>query len=253
MEIITKFLNWKSIVEIVILWYVIYKVLLFLKGTKAVYLLIGIIILIISFFVSQLLGLYVLRWLLTKLFTFFLIFIVIVFQPELREGLIRLGKGPIFRIEPEKEEIEWMMREVVKAVSNMAKNKVGALIGIKREIGLKNIIESGVILNAEISSELIQNIFYPSAPLHDGGMIIDGLRIVSVGCLFPLTENPNLEKTLGMRHRAAVGLSETSDALVIIVSEERGTISLAINGQLTRNLSPQDLLTILRGQLRRER
>lgn len=246
-------LKWKAIVEILILWIVIYRIFLFLKGTKAVYLLRGIIILVISLLAFQMLGLPVLTRLLTYLFAFFLILVVIIFQPELREGLIRLGKRHIFSIEPKREEIEKTLREIVSAAGALSRKKVGALIAIKREIGLKRYIESGVILNAELTSELLQNIFYPSAPLHDGGVVIDEATIIAASCLFPLSDNPSLEKTLGMRHRAAVGLSENSDSLVVAVSEENGSISLAINGQLTRNLTPNDLLTILKGQLTKPR
>lgn len=246
-------LKWKAIVEILILWIVSYRIFLFLKGTKAVYLLRGIIILVISLLAFQMLGLPVLTRLLTYLFAFFLILVVIIFQPELREGLIRLGKRHIFSIEPKREEIEKTLREIVSAAGALSRKKVGALIAIKREIGLKRYIESGVVLNAELTSELLQNIFYPSAPLHDGGVIIDEATIIAASCLFPLSDNPSLEKTLGMRHRAAVGLSENSDSLVVAVSEENGSISLAINGQLTRNLTPNDLLTILKGQLTKPR
>ncbi|MFH1504046.1 MAG: diadenylate cyclase CdaA [Candidatus Omnitrophota bacterium] len=246
---LARLLNWKTILEILILWAVVYRIFLFLKGTKAVYLLRGIVILIISLFVFQMLGLPVLTRLLTYFFAFFLILIVIIFQPELREGLIHLGKRHIFYIEPEREAMEKVLREMVSAVSSLARKKQGALIAIRREIGLKRYIESGVLLNADITSELLQSIFYPSAPLHDGGAIVEGTRVVAASCLFPLSENQDIERGLGMRHRAAVGLSENSDALVIAVSEENGSISLAINGQLTRNLASNDLLTILKGQL----
>lgn len=246
-------IGWKAIVEVLILWLVFYRIFLFLKGTKAVYLLRGIIMLVVSFLVFQIVDLPVLSLLSKYLFAIFLIFIAIIFQPELREGLIRLGKRHIFSIEPEQEEIEKVIKEIVSAVSVMSKNRIGALIAIKREIGLKDFIESGVILNADITSELIQSIFFPASPLHDGGLIVDSTKIISAGCLFPLTDNPNLERALGMRHRAAVGLSETSDAVVVIVSEERGSVSLSINGQLTRNLSPSDLYTIIKGQLNRKR
>lgn len=246
-------LKWKVIVEILILWIVVYRIFLFLKGTKAVYLLRGIIILVISLLAFQMLGLPVLTRLLTYLFAFFLILVVIIFQPELREGLIRLGKRHIFSIEPKREEIEKTLREIVSAAGALSRKKIGALIAIKREIGLKRYIESGVVLNAELTSELLQNIFYPSAPLHDGGVVIDEATVIAASCLFPLSDNPSLEKTLGMRHRAAVGLSENSDSLVVAVSEENGSISLAINGQLTRNLTPNDLFTILKGQLTKPR
>lgn len=244
-----KMINWKAIAEIIILWMVIYRIFLFLKGTKAVYLFRGIVVLIISLLIFQLLGFPVLTRILTYLFAFFLILVVIIFQPELREGLISLGRRHIFHLEPQVEEMEQTLREVVSSVGVLSRKKIGALIAIRRQMGLKKYIGSGVVLNADITSELVQNIFYPSAPLHDGGIVLEGTRIIAAACLFPLSDDTGLERTLGMRHRAAVGLSEASDAVVIVVSEETGIISLAIEGQLTRRLSPNDLFTILKGQL----
>ncbi len=244
-----KMLNWKSVIEIVILWMVIYRIFLFLKGTKALYLLRGIIVLVISLLAFQLLGLPVLTRILTYLFAFFLILVAIIFQPELREGLIHLGRRHIFHIEPQVEEMEQALREIVSSVGVLSRKKIGALIAVKREMGLRKYTESGVVLNADITSELIQNIFYPSAPLHDGGIVVDQTRVIAAACLFPLSDSLSIERTLGMRHRAAVGLSEATDAIIIVVSEETGVISLAIEGQLTRRLSPNDLLTILKGQL----
>lgn len=249
MEFFEQFLNWRTIAEILILWLVIYQIFLFLKGTKAVYLLRGVIILIVSFFAFQGLRLFVLSKLLTYLFAFSLIFIVIVLQPEIREGLMQLGRRHIFFFEPKREEIEKALKEIVSAVSIFSRKRTGALIAIKREIGLKNYMESGAILNADLTSELLQNIFYPGAPLHDGGVIVEGTRVIAASCLFPLSDNPNLGKILGMRHRAGVGFSEHSDAVVAIVSEENGLISLAIGGQLTQDLTPNELFTILKGQL----
>jgi diadenylate cyclase len=244
-----KMLSWKSIVEIIILWMVIYRIFLFLKGTKAVYLLRGIIVLVISLLTFQLLGLPVLTRILTYLFAFFLVLVAIIFQPELREGLIRLGRRHIFHMEPQIEEMEQVLREITSSVGVLSRKKIGGLIAIKREMGLRKYTESGVVLDADITSELIQNLFYPSAPLHDGGVIIEGTRVIAAACLFPLSDSPNIERTLGMRHRAAVGLSEATDSIIIVVSEETGIISLAIEGQLTRRLSPNDLFTILKGQL----
>ncbi len=243
----------KNTVEVLILWMVIYRIFLFLKGSKAYYLLRGIIFLVVALLVFQLLNFPVLTRLLTYFFAFFLILVVIIFQPELREGLIHLGKRHIFYIEPKKEDIEKTLREIVAATGVLSRKKIGALIAIEREMELKKYVESGVTLSADLTSELLQSIFYPFAPLHDGGVIVKGTRIMASSCLFPLSDNSNFEKTLGMRHRAAVGLSENSDALVIVVSEENGSISLAINGQLTRNLTLNDLLTILKGQLAKTR
>ena len=246
--------NPKTILEICILWYGTYKIFLFLKGTKAVYLLRGLIFLVLAFSIFQLAGLFVLSYLLTKLLGIYLILIIVIFQPELREGLIRLGKGHLFPlIEPRQEDIERTLRAIKAAAENLSRKKHGALIAMKKEIGLKSYIESGVAINSEISAELLGSIFYPSGPLHDGGVIVEGSRIAAAACLFPLSDDLGLDKTLGMRHRCGLGLSEHSDALVIIVSEETGTISLAINGQLSRDLSPDDLYTILKGQLVHQR
>lgn len=244
-----RFLNWKTILEILILWAVIYRIFISLKGTRGVYLIRGIIVLIISFFIFQKLGLSVLNWLFTNFFAFFLIIVVIIFQPELRAGLIQLGQRHIFYKGLRKEELEKVIREIVSAVSIFSRKKVGALIALKKDMGLNDYIESGMILNAKLSSELLQNIFHPSAPLHDGGVVIEGMKIVAASCLFPHSDSLELERTLGMRHRSAIGLSERSDAIIIVVSEENGAISLAINGQLTGNLTPEDLSTILKGQL----
>jgi diadenylate cyclase len=244
-----KMLSWKSIIEIIILWMVIYRIFLFLKGTKAVYLLRGIIVLVISLLTFQLLGLPVLTRILTYLFAFFLVLVAIIFQPELREGLIRLGRRHIFHMEPQIEEMEQVLREITSSVGVLSRKKIGGLIAIKRDMGLRKYTESGVVLDADITSELIQNLFYPSAPLHDGGVVVEGTRVIAAACLFPLSDNPSIERTLGMRHRAALGLSEATDSIVVVVSEETGIISLAIEGQLTRRLSPNDLFTILKGQL----
>jgi diadenylate cyclase len=246
-----RFLNWKAVLEILILWLVIYRIFISLKGTRGAYIIRGIIVLIISFFIFQKLGLTVLSWLLTNFFAFYLIILVIIFQPELRAGLIQLGQRHIFYKGLRKEEVERVLREIVSAVSVLSNKKIGALIAIKRDVGLNDYIESGITLNAQLSSELLQNIFHPLAPLHDGGVVVEGGRIIAASCLFPHSDSLRLERTLGMRHRSAIGLSEHSDAIIIVVSEENGYISLAINGQLTGNLTAEDLFTILKGQLTR--
>ncbi len=243
--------NWKAILEIAILWFVFYRMLVFLKDTKAVYVIRGIFILVIAFFIFQKLGLNTLNWILTKIFALSVIALMIIFQPELRGGLSRLGQRPLFYTGFREEEIETLVREVTSAVNLLAKKKIGALIAIQREIGLKNYIESGIPLDAFVSSEFLQTIFTPASPLHDGGVIIQRDRVAAASCLFPLSDNPQIDKSLGMRHRAGIGLSEETDAIVIIVSEERGTISLAINGRITPNLKKEDLITILKGLLKK--
>lgn len=250
-DLILKTFNWRAAFEIAILWVVVYRIFLFLHGTRAQYLLRGIVILIMCSFIFQKINFAVLSWILARLFTFFLILVVIIFQPELREGLIRLGRRHFFYLRPKQEEMESALREISIAAEVLARKKIGALIAIKKEMGLGSFIESGVLLHADVTSELLQNIFAPLTPLHDGGVIVEGRKIVAAGCLFPHSANSVLERTLGMRHRAAIGLSENSDAIVVVVSEENGTISLAINGQLTQNLTGDDLVTILKGQCAR--
>jgi diadenylate cyclase len=244
-----KFFNWKAILEILILWVVIYRIFISLKGTRGAYLIRGIFVLVVSFFIFQKLGFTVLTWLLTTFFAFYLLIAVIIFQPELRAGLIKLGQRHIFYKGLKKEELERLLREIVSAVGVFSQKKIGALIAIKRDVGLNDYIESGVFIGAQLSSELLQNIFHPLTLLHDGGVVIEGTKIVAASCIFPHSDSLELERTLGLRHRSAIGLSEHSDAIIIVVSEENGSVSLAINGQLTGNLTADDLLTILKGQL----
>jgi len=245
--------NWKMAVEVVILWFVFYRIVLFLKDTKAFYVIRGIFILVVAFFVFQKLGLNTLNWILTKIFALSIIGLMIIFQPELRQGLTRLGQQPLLYTGFREDEIEAIIKELCNAVSLLSKKKIGALVSIQREIGLKNYIESGIALDAEISSELIQGIFTPTSALHDGGVIIVRDRVAAAGCLFPLSDNPDIDKSLGMRHRAGIGLSEDSDAVVIIVSEETGGISLALNGRVTGGFKKDDLVTVLKGLLSKGR
>ncbi len=245
--------DWKVFFEIAILWVVFYQVMLFLKDTKAVNLLRGIVFLIIAFFVFQKLGFDILNRILTKIFAISIVALFVIFQPELRQGLMRLGQHQIFYVGPKEEDIEDLIREIVSAVMAMSKKKVGALIAIQREVGLRDYIESGISIDSEISSELLQTMFHTNTPLHDGGVIIVNNRIMAATCLFPLSENADIDKSLGMRHRAAVGLSEHTDAVILIVSEETGRISLAINGRLSRDFGKDDLILILRGLFKKSR
>lgn len=243
--------DWKMIVEVAMLWYVFYWIIVFLKDTKAVYVVRGLSLLLVMFFLVRWLNLATLSWMLTKMFAISVIGILIIFQTELREGLVHLGRRSIFYTGFKAEEAESIIRELSSAVAKLAKKKIGALIAVQREMGLKNYIESGIALDADISSELIQTIFNPKSPLHDGGVIIVGDKVACAASLFPLSDNPDIDKTFGMRHRAGIGLSEESDAVIILVSEETGMISLAINGRLTKNLNKEELVTILKGLLKK--
>jgi diadenylate cyclase len=216
--------------------------MLFFLGTRAVQLVRGIIILLIAFFLVQRLGLERLEWLLTKLFAISVIAVLIIFQTEIRQGLARLGRHHLFSLPLREEEMDYILKEIAKAVDFLSRQAVGALIAIERDDSLKPFTESGVNLDAAVSAELLQNIFTPGSILHDGGLIIQQGRIAAAGCLFPLNENPDISRIFGMRHRAAIGLTQETDAVVIVVSEERQDVSLAYEGRLYQGMSRDDLL-----------
>ncbi len=221
----------KAIVEISILWFVFYKVLLFFEGTRAFQVLRGITYLIVALLLSQILEFDVLNWLLKNFFSIWIIVIVVIFQHELRSGLARLGQQHLFSVSLGEGEITALVEEIADAVYKISKRKIGCLIALEREMKLNIYIDSGVALDAKLSSPLLQSIFMTVSPLHDGGVVVRGERIVASSCLFPLSENPSVNKTVGTRHRAALGLSEHTDALVILVSEETADVSLAFEGR----------------------
>lgn len=228
--------DWKAIVEITILWMVFYQIMLFFKGTRAIQVLRGLIVLVFAFFIFQILRLETLDWLMTHFFAISVIGILVIFQPEIRQGLAKLGQQKIFKGGLYEEELKEIIAQIVCAVDILSRKKTGALIAIEKEDSLKEYIESGVKIDSRISAELIQTIFTPNSLLHDGGLIIQNTRIIAAGCLFPLTEKPNLDRILGTRHRAAIGLAEQTDAIVVVASEETGDISLCYNGKLFRDL-----------------
>lgn len=236
-------LIWKPIVEVVILWIVIYHILLFFVGTRAIQVVRGIIILLLAFLLFQKLNLAILDWLLTKLFGISVIAILVIFHPEIRQGLARLGQRHLFATTLKEEELDFMLKEVGKATEILCKNKFGALIAIEKNDPLAGYIESGVLIDARVSTDLLEAIFTPNNPLHDGGLVVQHGRIMAAGCLFPLTQNQDLSRIFGTRHRAALGLSEETDAIVIIVSEERQNISLVYQSRLYKDLSREELLT----------
>lgn len=236
----------KPIAEIIILWIVFYRILVFFEGTRAFHVLKGITYLVIAFLLSQVLGLDTLNWLLTKLFAISIIAFLIIFQQELRHGLARLGQQHLFNIALEEAEIMAIIEEVTSSIYKLARQKIGCIIAIERETKLKTYIESGVTINSEVSSELIQSIFNPQSPIHDGGIIIRRDRMIAASCLFPLSENQNFSKIIGTRHRAALGLTEQTDAVVIMVSEETSEISVATDGRFIPIVNKERLVNILK-------
>ncbi len=230
-----------DIIDIIIVAFIIYKAIEFLRDTRSGQLVKGIAFLLTAYFLSSLLNLVSLKWLLTKIFDYGIIALAIIFQPELRRLLERVGRTNISFINKqqayneENERIKKCIDAVCKSVSTMSDKRIGALIVFERESLLSEIANTGTLLNAEASYELIGNVFFPKSPLHDGALIIRDGTLYSAGCILPLTANNNLNSQLGTRHRAAIGMSENSDALVLVVSEETGCISIAINGIITRD------------------
>ena len=225
-----------DVLDILIVAFIVYKVLVFIRETRAEQLAKGLVILVIITLLSRLLHLYTLNWILSGVMTVGLVALVVIFQPELRRALEHLGRSRFVNVLDgvDKEEAKRMVLEMVEAIDNMSSSRTGALIVIEGEITLNDIVETGTIIDAAVSTEMIGNIFYEGAPLHDGALIVRGDRLYAAGCVLPLTQNKQLSKELGTRHRAGIGITENSDAMVIIVSEETGVISIAQNGNLTR-------------------
>lgn len=237
------------ILDILIVAALFYWIYLLLKETRGMRILFGLMVLTIILFISRFLNLIALSWVLRSFLAVAVIAIPIIFQPELRKALERLGRTNILNFFKEEKELTNIIYEITEAVKILAKNKIGALIVIKRKIGLEDYIQTGTLLNAQISSKLILNIFFPHSPLHDGAIIIAGDKIVAAGCTLPLLETDTSFK-YGTRHKAALGISNETDAIVIVVSEEKGTISLGVDGQLLTKISyhnlPEHLLKLLK-------
>lgn len=244
----TTWHDWlKDMIDVGIVSFIIYKMILLVRGTRAVQLLKGIFVLVATWGVSTWFNLYTLKWVMNQMFTFGIVTILIIFQPELRRVLEQLGRGNLFSRSSslERTVISESIEEVIRAVQHMAQRKCGALIVFERQTGVSELIESGTSMESRISSELLINIFTPNTPLHDGAVIIRGSQIMAAGCYLPLSENPFISKELGTRHRAAIGVSEVSDALSIVVSEETGQVSLSLNGMIVRDINEESLISKL--------
>jgi diadenylate cyclase len=243
-----------SVLDIIVVAYIFYKGYMIIRETRAEQLLKGIMLMVALIPISYLLNLEVLNFILNKTLTVGLLSVVIIFQPEIRKVLEHIGRtafDEINNIENE-EDRNIIVNEIVNAVEALAETKTGALLVIEQSTRLGEVLSSGTILDAKITSNLLENIFVVNTPLHDGATIIRKDRILASGCVLPLTNNNDINKKLGTRHRAALGLSELSDAIIIVVSEETGTISLAINGKLTRNYDKKKLRVILVNLLKKK-
>jgi diadenylate cyclase len=226
--------------DIGIVAFIVYRILLLIKGTRAMQMLTGLGILGIGFYLSSILELFTTHWLFSYFFDYLILIVIVLFQDDLRRALTHVGKNPFFAGASEEEERE-MVDEIARAASRLAKERIGALIVIERETGLKNFIDTGSKLESKVNAELLYAIFVPISPIHDGAVIITEGRIAAAGCFLPLSKDPNIDKRYGTRHRAALGLTEDSDAIVVLVSEEAGESHLVKNGKITTNLNEEEL------------
>ena len=241
-------IGWTGLFEIILLTIAFYYIFLFFRGTRGAQVLIGMLLLIaVLLTMTYLLNLSQLNWLLRRLSVYIAAGFVIIFQPEIRRALAELGRQPVFSANTDKRTI---IDSVVQSVTHLADHKVGALIAIEREIGTRNVRDSGIKIDAPVIPELLSSIFYPHTPLHDGGVIIHAGRIMAASCVFPLSQRLELHKNIGTRHRAAVGLSEETDAVVVVVSEETGAISVSYRGRLSRGLDGEKLRRFLNALLK---
>ena len=241
-----------DIIDIAVVSFLIYQVVKLVRETSSARIIRGVIVLIVAMWISNILQLTMVNYLFQTVLTWGILVIAIVFQPELRRVLERVGKSKLSSLMLRNDTIpveEKAVLEIVHACSEMSWSRTGALIIFERKESLEDVIRTGTIVNADVKDELVRNIFYEGAPLHDGAMIIRGGRVHAAGCVLPLSPNPNLAKELGTRHRAAVGMSENADSVSLVVSEETGSISIAIDGQLQRHLVPEQLDEILRTEL----
>lgn len=233
-------IGWKDLFEILLVAYLIYRILLLWTGTRALQIFFGVVLLVAVYAVARLLDLGLITYILSQLFTYGVFAAIVVFQPELRNALAQLGRSRFWRILPKMEGVD-VAEEIAAAAERLSRAKIGAIIAIEREVGLGEYVETGTPISARVSADLMTTIFTPYSPLHDGAVIIRGDQIVAAGCILPLTQFPISDKSLGTRHRAAIGLSEETDAFVVVISEETSQISLAHRGVLRRGLDVERL------------
>lgn len=238
-------------VDIAIVWYVLYKLMMVIRGTKAIQLLKGIVVIIVVWAFSIAFNLQTIQWITNQAFFWGFLSVIILFQPEIRRALEQLGRGSIFTRggKSEEEVIEQTIEAIVESCAYMAKRRIGALITIELDTGTGEYVETGIPIGGNLTHQLLTNIFTPNTPLHDGAVIIKDNKIIAAACYLPLSESSSISKDLGTRHRAAIGISEVTDALTIVVSEETGTISCTKNGEIIRELDKEKLTNKLRDNL----
>ncbi len=241
-------IGWWDVVDILLVAFIVYELLQFLRGTHAVQIVLGGLVLVVLYWASVLLNLQTVNWLLRTFLPFVVFGIIVVFQAEIRKGLAHLGRAPFLGGAARKRQEE-TVDEIVLAVTTLSAERTGAIVVIEREMGLRSYIETGIALDAVVTYDLLVSIFHPATPLHDGAVVVQGNRVAAAACFLPLTVNPQLSRTLGSRHRAAIGLTEDTDAVAVVASEESGTISIVEGGRIRRGLDGPELRQGLLGLL----
>jgi diadenylate cyclase len=239
-------IGWWDLADILVVSILIYEVLKLIRGTRAVQMALGGGVLVALFYGSRWGHLETVNWLIRNMFGYIVFAVIVLFQSDIRRALAHFGRAPFFQYFAKTEAVEESIEEIVVAVSMLSSQRIGAIVAVERQIGLRNYIEGGIRLDAVLTYDLLQSIFLPSSPLHDGAVIVQEDRVAAAACFLPLTVNPKLSKELGSRHRAAIGLTEESDSVAVVVSEETGSISLVVDGQIERGLDADTL----RGRLR---
>lgn len=246
-EKLIQFNLW-DLLDILIVTFLFYKAFTYLAQTRAIQILVGLFALLVLSIIAKLLHLYALSYISNNLLTIGIFALIIIFQPEIRRILARIGEKQ-FGIFTSLEEAEKVIEEIVRACAVMSEDRIGSLIVIEREVNIDNYVDSGTVINGNVTKELLVTIFWPGTPLHDGAVLIKKNRIHKAGAFLPLSLNPNLPQSVGTRHRAAIGITEETDAVAVVVSEETGGVSVAYSGKLIKGLDPQKLKKVLKGLL----
>lgn len=239
-------IRWQDIVDVGLITFLVYRSLQIVRGSRAMQMIIGLAMILVAYVSSRALGLFTLNWIIDNFLGSLILVIIVIFQSDIRRALTQVGTAPLFvaadRVVQRREDI---IEEVAQAAVALAERKIGGLIVFEREVGLNEYMEIGTRLDARVSKEIIQSVFLPHSPIHDGALVIQSGRVTAVRCLLPLSTNPNLRKTWGTRHRAALGVTEETDAVAIVISEQEGTVALVVGGNVTENISGARLRSAL--------
>ena len=242
-EVFTQ-LRWQDALDIGIIAFVLYRLIHMIRGTRAMQMIIGLVVILLAYVSSQMFGLFTLNWVLDNFLGSIILVIIVIFQSDIRRALTQFGTAPLFG-GADRIERGQVLEEITKAVVSLATRRIGGLIVLEREVGLNEYIEVGTRLDARVTRELLESVFIPHSPMHDGALVIQKGRVAAARCFLPLSVDPNLSQAFGTRHRAAVGLTEETYAVVIVISEERGKISLVVGGKVTQDLDGPQLRSSL--------